>query len=52
MDEHFFVSYSAVDAADFALALADKLIAGPPSYPVWVDKRDLRPGEDWDDRLQ
>jgi hypothetical protein len=47
----FFVSYSAVDAADFALTLADKLAAGPPPYPVWVDRRELHPGQDWDEQI-
>ena len=51
MGEYFFVSYSAVDAADFALSLADKLTAGPPSYHLWVDRRELQPGDDWDEQL-
>jgi tetratricopeptide (TPR) repeat protein len=51
VDEYFFVSYSTVDATEFVLMLADDLAAGPPSYPVWVDKRSLRPGEDWDEQV-
>jgi TIR domain-containing protein len=49
--EYFFVSYSAVDGANFALSLADKLTAGPPSYHLWVDRRELKPGDDWDEQL-
>ena len=49
--EHFFVSYSAVDGADFVLSLADRLAAGPPSYRLWVDRRELRAGDDWDEQL-
>jgi tetratricopeptide (TPR) repeat protein len=45
------VSYSAVDGADFVLSLADKLAAGPPSYHLWVDRRELQPGDDWDEQL-
>jgi hypothetical protein len=48
---HYFVSYSSVDGADFALSLADPLAAGPPEYPVWVDRRSLRPTEDWDEQI-
>src|SRR6476620_2498275 len=51
MSDYFFVSYSAVDGADFALTLADKLAAGPPSYHLWVDQRELQPGDDWDEQL-
>jgi tetratricopeptide (TPR) repeat protein len=49
--DHFFISYSSIDGADFALTLADALDAGPPPIPTWVDKRKLRPGEDWDEQL-
>ena len=51
MDGHLFLSYSAVDGADFALQLADALASGPPAYPVWLDRRDLQPGEDWDEQI-
>ena len=51
MGQHFFVSYSRVDGADFALSLADKLTAGPPSYHLWVDRRELQPGDDWDEQI-
>jgi hypothetical protein len=51
MPNHHFISYSTIDAAEFALRLGDALAAGPPPLPVWLDKRKLRPGEDWDDQL-
>ena len=52
MDGRFFISYSRGDAAGFAGQLADRLVAGPPSYPVWLDVRDEQPGLDWDNQIR
>ncbi|HEY6968362.1 MAG TPA: tetratricopeptide repeat protein [Candidatus Angelobacter sp.] len=51
MSDFFFISYSSVDGVDFAVKLADELSAGPPAIPVWLDKRNLRAGEDWDEQV-
>jgi tetratricopeptide (TPR) repeat protein len=52
VDGPYFISYSRVDAEDFARRLADQIVAGPPSYPVWLDVRDLQPGVDWDTQVR
>jgi len=50
---HHFISYSAVDAEAFALKLADDLQAGPPSFPVWIFRRDLHAAaRDWDTQIR
>lgn len=50
MTRHF-ISYSRADGAEFALRLRDELEAGVPSLPVWLDRRDIKPGRDWDTEL-
>jgi TIR domain len=52
LGSHYFVSYSAVDSGENALRLTNKLIAGPPSYEVWLDKQDIPPGSDWDREIR
>jgi tetratricopeptide (TPR) repeat protein len=52
MDEHYFISYSRIDGADFAVRLTDDLRSGPPSHRVWLDVREMQPGQqDWDSQL-
>jgi hypothetical protein len=52
MVDHWFISYSSVDSREFVLQLADKLSAGPPIIPVWLDQRELRPTGDWDEQIE
>src|SRR6516165_12534283 len=51
MDGHYFVSYSRIDGEEFAGRLANQLVGGRPSYPVWLDTRDMQPGVDWDEQI-
>lgn len=50
MSRHF-ISYSSADGQEFALRLRRELEAGTPSFPVWLDRRDIKPGQDWDDEV-
>ncbi len=52
MSSPYFISYSAVDAEEFALKLYDKLLIGPPVIPVWIDKHGIPPGQDWDEEIK
>src|SRR5438067_12967989 len=52
MTGHHFISYSSVDGQDFAFRLHDTLRDGTPPVPVWLDKRDLKPGREWDVQLK
>ena len=47
----YFICYSRRDGEDIVLTLADQLAAGPPSIPVWLDRRNLQPSIDWDEQI-
>jgi tetratricopeptide (TPR) repeat protein len=49
--DRFFLSYSSADGEAFVLRLVDPLTAAVPSFAVWLDTRELRPGEDWDEQI-
>ena len=51
MSNYHFISYSSVDAQEFAFKLYDSLLAGQPSIPVWLDKREIKPGQDYDKQI-
>jgi len=48
---HHFISYSKADGRDLAVTLRDALERGEPRFQVWIDDRDLRPGEDYDTQI-
>ena len=51
MSNHHFVSYSVADAREFALKLYIELIDEPLSVPAWIDKKEIKPGQDWDKQI-
>lgn len=51
MSDYHFISYSRIEAEQFAIQLCDKLTAGPPKISVWLDKREIKPADDWDEQI-
>jgi tetratricopeptide (TPR) repeat protein len=51
MTGHHFISYSSNDGKTFAHQLADALIYESPALPIWLDERNIIPGEEWDAQI-
>ena len=51
MPNHHFISYSRIEAKDFALRLGDDLAIGEPPVHAWLDVQDIPAGVDWDDAI-
>lgn len=51
MNKYHFISYSRATASEFTLKLCDALKAGPPSHHVWLDRRELQAGQEWDIKI-
>jgi tetratricopeptide (TPR) repeat protein len=51
MPNHHFISFSRIEARDFALRLSDDLAIGEPPTVAWIDLRDVPSGVDWDDAI-
>jgi hypothetical protein len=51
MTNHHFTSYSSADAWAFAVKLCDRLQVGPSPIVAWLDRREIRPGEDRDTQI-
>ena len=51
MPNHHFISYSRIEAKDFALRLSDDLTIGEPQVQIWLDVRDIPAGVNWDDAI-
>jgi TIR domain len=49
---HHFISYSRIEAKEFALRLGDDLAIGVPPVRAWLDVRDIPAGVDWDEAIK
>ena len=49
-DEKIFISYSRIDAEEFALKLADGLRAAGAN--IWIDQLNIRGGENYNDAIE
>jgi tetratricopeptide (TPR) repeat protein len=49
VSQHHFISYSTVDAREFATRLHDALEVD--GVPAWLDKRDIRASANWDSEI-
>ena len=53
MTGHHFISYSRreAQAQELALRLYEELRSGSPAFAMWLDKRDIRLGREYDDEI-